>query len=78
MIEEEKKQKRLSKLKGGLTQEGRQKISESMKLRWASPGFKEIYTNVTKGSRNHSEETRTRISEAIKLKVLFLTIYYCR
>ena len=75
MIEEERKQKRIAKLKGGLTEEGRQKISESMKLRWATPGFKEVYTNATKGSRNHSDETRTRISEAIKLKVFILYIY---
>lgn len=65
---QEKEQKRQSKLKGGLSSEGRQRISESMKARWSSPGYKENYSNSTKGSRNHSEETRSRISEAIKLK----------
>lgn len=65
---QEKEQKRMSKLKGGLSSEGRQRISESMKARWSTPGYKENYSNSTKGSRNHSEETRSRISEAIKLK----------
>ncbi|KAJ1430814.1 hypothetical protein B484DRAFT_418689 [Ochromonadaceae sp. CCMP2298] len=59
---------RKEKLKGGLTEEGRRRISDAMKLRWNAPGFKETYANSTRGTRSHSLETKQRISEAIKLK----------
>lgn len=39
-----------------------------MKARWNQPGFKEQYSNRTRGNRPHSEETKLKISEAIKLK----------
>ena len=56
------------KLKGGLTQEGRQRISDSLKRRWEDPEYRLRYSKGCHGKRNHSDETKARISDAIKLK----------
>ena len=63
-----KKEKRAAQKKGGLTEEGRKRISESMKLRWQQPDFKSNYSATMKGNRNHSEETKVKISAAIRRK----------
>mmetsp|Transcript_11219 Transcript_11219/g.10830 ORF Transcript_11219/g.10830 Transcript_11219/m.10830 type:complete len:534 (+) Transcript_11219:266-1867(+) len=52
----------------GLTAEGRKRISESLKNRWADPDFRLNYTAVTRGNRSHSPETRALISAAITTK----------
>ena len=62
----EREKKRQKKKKGGLTEEGRRRISEAMKKRWQQPGFKEQYSEQHRGKRAHSEETRLKISEALK------------
>jgi hypothetical protein len=61
-----KREKQQAQNKGGLTEDGRKRISESMKRRWED----EEYRAKTKlqACRNHSNETKARISEAIKLK----------
>lgn len=59
---------RKQKLKGGLTPEGRSRISASLKERWNDPEYRRLYTANSKGNRNHSDVTRARISEAIKTK----------
>jgi len=65
---EEKRARAASKRKGGLTDEGRKKISDSLKARWADPGYRAAYSAAMVGKRRHSEETRARISAAIKEK----------
>ena len=65
---QQKKEKKRATNKGGLTLEGRRRISESVKERWKDPGYREQYSKAHRGSRNHSEATRARISEAITLK----------
>lgn len=71
-LEEKKKQERIkkrrAKMKGGLTDEGRKRISDSMKRRWGQPGYREWYAENVRGKRNHSNETRAIISEKIKAK----------
>lgn len=64
----QKKTKRTATLKGGLTEDGRRRISESVKKRWENPEFREWYSSAVKGQRNHSDETRARISKAIAVK----------
>ena len=70
--EAEKTKKKLEskklKLKGGLTEEGRKRISESAKARWRDENYRETYSILSRGKHNHSEETKLRISEAVKLK----------
>jgi len=70
--EEDRRKKKLEskklKLKGGLTEEGRKRISESAKARWQDQGYRELYSIQTRGKHNHTEETKLRISEAVKLK----------
>ena len=66
--EKKKMEKKQSKLKGGLTVEGRQRISASLKARWNDPEYRKLYTINARGNRNHSESTRAKISEAIKVK----------
>mmetsp|Transcript_12987 Transcript_12987/g.19544 ORF Transcript_12987/g.19544 Transcript_12987/m.19544 type:complete len:573 (-) Transcript_12987:22-1740(-) len=63
-----KVEKHNATLKGGLTEEGRKKISDSMKRRWQAPDYKEVYSQRMRGTRNHSEATREKISKAIKEK----------
>ena len=53
-------------LKGGLTEDGRKRISESIKARWQVDAYRQKYT-LQKG-RQVSQETRQRISEALKMK----------
>lgn len=62
------KEKRKAKAKGGLTPEGRKRISESVKKRWQDPGYRERYTLANRGNRSHSDETKAKISAAIKAK----------
>lgn len=62
--------KRKAQLKGGLTEEGRKRISDSLKKRWETPEYKELYSLKMKGNRNHSDATREKISKAIKEKWL--------
>ena len=50
--EKKLKEKRKAKAKGGLTPEGRKKISESVKKRWEDPSFRERYSLANKGNRN--------------------------
>jgi hypothetical protein len=66
--EKKKLEKKKEKLKGGLTLEGRQRISASLKARWNDPEYRKLYTVNARGNRNHSESTRAKISEAIKAK----------
>lgn len=63
-----KKEKRKMQLKGGLTEEGRKRISESARKRWQDPERRATYLAKLAGGRNHSEETRARISAAIRKK----------
>ena len=63
--EASKKEKLKAKLKGGLTDEGRKRISDSLKKRWEDPEFRMNYTLYAFGNRNHSEETREKISQVI-------------
>lgn len=65
---EERKAKAAARRKGGLTPEGRKRISDSLKARWADPEYRKSYTEAMVGKRAHSEETKRRISEAIKEK----------
>lgn len=65
---QKRKEKKRSAVKGGLTDEGRKRISESVKERWKNPEFRAKYSSSQRGARNHSEATRARISEAITLK----------
>jgi len=65
---QQKKEKKRSMVKGGLTEEGRKRISESVKERWKDPEYRAKYSVANKGARNHSDATRARISEAITLK----------
>lgn len=51
---------------GGLTEDGRRRISESLKLRWKDEEYRKRY--VTAAGRNVTAETREKISKAIKLK----------
>lgn len=51
---------------GGLTEEGRRRISESLKERWKNDEYRKKY--VLAAGRNVSAETRAKISQAIKLK----------
>jgi hypothetical protein len=62
------KEKRKAKAKGGLTLEGRKRISESVKKRWEDPEYRKKYTLANRGNRNHSAETKAKISAAIKAK----------
>ena len=64
----DRKKLRKEKGKGGLTPEGRKRISESVKARWKDPGYREKYALQNRGNRNHTLETRARISDAIKAK----------
>ena len=66
--EVDRKAAKAKKAKGGLTPEGRKRISESVKKRWADPYYRAKYSAKAKGSRAHSEETRTKISQAVKAK----------
>lgn len=59
-----------TKLKGGLTEDGRQQIAAAMKRRWSQPGYKEDYGQKYKGMRGHTDETRMKISESVKRKWL--------
>ena len=63
-----RKEKRKMQLKGGLTEEGRRRISEAMRKRWRDPDSRASYLSKASGSRNHTDETRARISEAIRKK----------
>lgn len=55
--------------KAGISEEGRRKISESMKKRWQDPVFRANYIAAnSNGTRAHSEATKKLISEKIKLK----------
>lgn len=65
---EKQKEKKAGATKQGLTDEGRKRISDSLKARWENPGYRESYANATKGTRGHSKETRERISRAIRQK----------
>lgn len=64
----QRKRERKQAMRTGLTIEGRQRISESVKRRWQDPEFRRHYTVTNRGARNHSEATRAKISEAITLK----------
>eukprot|EP01038_Epipyxis_sp_PR26KG_P006733 gene6733-9227_t len=64
----EKKARAKAKRKGGLTDDGRKRISESLKRRWQDPQYRLNYTLYNFGNRKHSDETKARISESIKLK----------
>ena len=66
--EKKKSEKKKKSLKGGLTEEGRKRISESQKKRWQDPEYRLRYTQITKGKRPHSEETKKKLSIAIKAK----------
>lgn len=68
MRAEERDRARRAKLKGGLSEEGKRRISESMKRRWAQPVFRDLYIRSRSGFRNHTQETKDRISALIKLK----------
>lgn len=65
-----KEQKQLSRIseKRGLTEDGRRRISESLKKRWQDPAYRERILYSGSHNRSHSPETKARISEAIKLK----------
>lgn len=66
---EERKAKAAAKRKGGLTEEGRKRISECMKARWRDPEYRKSYSeNRQRNFNGHSEETKARISAAIKEK----------
>ena len=39
-----------------------------MKKRWQDPAYRERYTLANRGNRNHSDETKAKISAAIKAK----------
>ena len=58
----------MARRKGGLTPEGRQRISDSLKQRWRDPAYRAAYSAAMVGKRSHSEETKRRISAAIKEK----------
>jgi hypothetical protein len=64
----EKKKKAVSMNKGGLTEDGRRRISESLKKRWQDPEYRDRILNSNNTNRTHSHETRARISESIKKK----------
>ena len=67
----ERKAKKAAKPKTGLTQEGRKRISESLKKRWQDPEYRaRLLHNPdgTKINRTHSAETREKISASIKAK----------
>ena len=51
---------------GGLTEDGRRRISESLKLRWQDEEYRKKY--IMAPGRNVTAETREKISKAIKLK----------
>lgn len=66
---EERKAKAALKRKGGLTEEGRKRISDCMKARWRDPEYRKAYSeNRQRNFHGHSEETKARISAAIKEK----------
>lgn len=50
----------------GLTEDGRKRISESMKRRWADPEYRHNISSLR--NHTHTETTRQKISEAIKKK----------
>ena len=52
--------------RNGLTDEGRKKLSEALKIRWQNDEYRTKYTS-SRG-RNVTLETRQKISNAIKLK----------
>jgi hypothetical protein len=54
--------------KRGITEDGRRRISESLKKRWQDPAYRERILYSGAFNRSHSPETKARISEAIKLK----------
>ena len=62
------RQKSQQPLKQGLTEDGRRRISESLKKRWKDPEYRARILFSSNVNRSHSFETRARISEAIKLK----------
>ncbi len=67
----EKKAKKERKPKTGLTEDGRRRISESLKKRWQDPEYRaRILMNPdgTKINRTHTLETREKISASIKAK----------
>ena len=66
---EKKRAKDATRVKG-LTDDGRRRLSESLKKRWQDPTFRQAYMESAKGNRNHSTDTKARISEAIKQKWL--------
>jgi hypothetical protein len=66
---EKKRIKDATRVKG-LTEDGRRRLSESLKKRWADPTFRSAYMESAKGNRNHSSDTKARISQAIKQKWL--------
>jgi hypothetical protein len=66
--EEVRKATRKAKLKGGLTDEGRQRISDSQKRRWEDPEYRAAYSLATRGKRNHTDATKAKLSIAIKEK----------
>jgi hypothetical protein len=53
-------------MKRGLTDEGRKRISESMRKRWQNEEYRNQFSRTI--NRKVSEETRAKISKAIKLK----------
>jgi len=63
-----KEEKQIEKRKGGLTIEGRRRISESLKQRWTDPKYRAKYTENARGNRNHTSDTKARIAEAIRAK----------
>lgn len=63
-----KAEKKKTKLKGGLTEDGRKRISESQKKRWADPEYREKYSKLNRGTRNHTQETKLKLSIALKEK----------
>lgn len=64
----EKVEKHKMKRKGGLTVEGRQRISESLKKRWTDPEYRAKYSENSRGNRNHTSDTKARIAMAIREK----------
>ena len=67
----EKRAKKAAKVKTGLTEEGRKRISESLKKRWQDPEYRARLLHNPDGTRinrTHSLETREKISASIKAK----------
>jgi len=65
-VKEARKQRGRSRSKGGLTDEGRKRMSESLKERWNDPDFRRKLS--VNRNHTHSQDTRQKISMAIKKK----------